>query len=115
MSPETYDEDSKKAAADGSPLSFTSMEEKLSKEKEMQKLVESEIFRAAVKKVMQEEKEGAKSWTGDLHHDTTTLCRDFDDSTQLESHFTEKSKNCVIRRCIDQEKCAFIIQNLQHR
>eukprot|EP00392_Amoebophrya_sp_AT5.2_P004183 g4191.t1 len=50
----TYDEDTK-AAADASPLSFTSMEEKLGMEKEMQKLLASEMFRTAVKKVMQEE------------------------------------------------------------
>eukprot|EP00392_Amoebophrya_sp_AT5.2_P013399 g13517.t1 len=54
LSPETYDEDTK-AAADASPLSFTSMEEKLGKEKEMQKFLESEMFRTAIKKVMQEE------------------------------------------------------------
>eukprot|EP00392_Amoebophrya_sp_AT5.2_P011823 g11913.t1 len=51
LSPETYDEDTK-AAADTSPFSFTSMKEK-EKEKETQKLLESEMFAAAVKKVMQ--------------------------------------------------------------
>eukprot|EP00392_Amoebophrya_sp_AT5.2_P019211 g19959.t1 len=53
-SPETSEEETK-SVDDTSPLSFTTVEEKLGKEKEMQKFLASEMFRTAVKRAMQEE------------------------------------------------------------